>query len=179
MRDHAGTAALPTPRRAAVGAVAVAGLAAAQVPNWTPTYLLNRSTIIQTCNQSGLLAPQAAAGWGIVELDWSNAKAMWAAAKPMDCEELLIQQAAATAAATPGSRVWVYRNSIKALPWYTTVRAKLEDPAYAAWHMRFNPANTTPYHVPPCDDNYTPPLCSALYHDQVQVRRGGCARARV
>lgn len=65
--------------------------------------------------------------------------------------------------------MWVYRNSIKALPWLSTVRAKLEDPAYAAWFMPFNPRNTTPYHVPPCDDNYHPPLCSALYHDQVQT----------
>jgi hypothetical protein len=136
------------------------------VPLWTPTYLLNRSTIIQTCNQSGYTDPATTRGWGIVSFDWSNAKAQWAAAKPMDCEERLVVQSNATAAATPGSRVWVYRNSITALPWYTTVRAKLADPAYAAWFMPFN--TSTP-HVPRCDDNYDPPLCSALYHDQSQT----------
>lgn len=33
---------------------------------------------------------------------WSNAKAQWAVARPMDCEERLVQQAELTAAATRG-----------------------------------------------------------------------------
>ena len=32
----------------------------------------------------------------------------------------------------------------------------------------FNPDNTS-YHVPACDTNYNPPLCSVFYHDQVRV----------
>jgi hypothetical protein len=50
------------------------------------------------------------------------------------------------------------------------VREKLVDPAFAPWFLRFGatpPINGTAYHSPPCDDNYDPPLCSALYHDSV------------
>ena len=67
----------------------------------------------------------------------------------------------------------VYRNSILALPWYTSVRVKLEDPAYAGWFLNFsNPpphikqqgnANTT------CDNTFSPPKCSTLFHDSVQT----------
>ena len=64
-------------------------------------------------------------GWGIVDFDWSNAKKVWAAAKPMNCEEMLVEQVKQTTAASPGTTVWVYRNGIKALPWYTTVRLKV------------------------------------------------------
>lgn len=46
----------------------------------------------------------------------------------MDCEERLTTQVAMTTAASPSTKVWVYRNSILALPWYTSVRVKLEDP---------------------------------------------------
>jgi hypothetical protein len=56
----------------------------------------------------------------------------------------------------------------QALPWFSTVREKLVDPAYAGWFLRFNPDNTS-YHVPACDTNYNPPLCSVFYHDQVRV----------
>ena len=35
----------------------------------------------------------------------SNAKALWANSKPMDCEERLITQAAMTKAANPNTRV--------------------------------------------------------------------------
>ena len=43
----------------------------------------------------------------------SNAKALWANQKPMDCEERLITQAAMTKAANPNTRVFVYRNLVK------------------------------------------------------------------
>jgi len=97
----------------------------------------------------------------------------WAKQSPMDCEERLVKQVAMTTAASPSTKVWVYRNSILALPWFTTVREKLEDPAYAPWFMPFaNPipiimqqgnANTT------CDNTFSPPKCSTLFHDSVQT----------
>jgi hypothetical protein len=69
--------------------------------------------------------------------------------------------------------VWVYRNSILALPWYTSVREKLSDPAYAFWFMNFSDplpkikqqgnANTT------CDNTFNPPRCSNHFHDSVQT----------
>jgi hypothetical protein len=57
----------------------------------------------------------------------------------------------------------------QALPWFSTVRAKLEDPAYAGFFLKFKPGGAFPngsYHVPNCDADYDPPLCSAFYHDQ-------------
>jgi hypothetical protein len=65
----------------------------------------------------------------------------------------------------------VYRNLVKALPWYTDVREKLEDPQFASWFLKFkNGANSTGYHVPPCTGSGTvgdPQKCSDFYHDQV------------
>ena len=50
-------------------------------------------------------------------------------------EELLVKQAEMVLAADPGvpghaPRVWVYRNNIKALNWFSSVRKKLDDPKY-------------------------------------------------
>ena len=36
----------------------------------------------------------------------------------MDCEERLAKQVEITTGASPATKVWVYRNSILALPWY-------------------------------------------------------------
>lgn len=72
-----------------------------------------------------------------------------------------------THAASPGTTSFVYRNAIKALPWYTSIRVKLQDPDYAPWFLRFSGAGG--YHVPQCDANYNPPLCSDFYHDQTDT----------
>jgi len=120
------------------------------------------------CNSSGYTDPSTTNGWGLIDFDWSNAKAIWAKGKPMDCAEQLLKQVQMTTQASPGTTVYVYRNSIKALPWYTTVREKLVDPAYARWFLTFG-KNSSPYHVPVCDSNYKPPLCSNYYHDQEQT----------
>eukprot|EP00542_Grammatophora_oceanica_P006474 CAMPEP_0194058092 /NCGR_PEP_ID=MMETSP0009_2-20130614/65165_1 /TAXON_ID=210454 /ORGANISM="Grammatophora oceanica, Strain CCMP 410" /LENGTH=98 /DNA_ID=CAMNT_0038708087 /DNA_START=55 /DNA_END=348 /DNA_ORIENTATION=- len=96
------------------------------------------------CNSSGWSSPERGAEFGIVSYDWSNAKVWWAAEKPMNCEELLLQQAIETkrAARRQGRRihVFVYRNIVKALPWFSTVREKLNDPAYADFFLKFDPA---------------------------------------
>jgi len=120
------------------------------------------------CNGSGFTDPKSTVGWGIVDFDWSNAKGLWARAKPMDCAELLLQQVAMTHSASSNTKIFVYRNRIKALPWFTTVRETLTDPAYTKWFLPFG-ANSKPYHVPQCDNNYKPPLCSNYYHDQEQT----------
>jgi hypothetical protein len=105
--------------------------------------------------------------------DWSNHKAAWAAAKPMSCE---YPRARATRREISGEisaplyrhqGVGVYRNLVKALPWYTTVARPLAAPAFDGWFLKFSGANN--YHVPPCDDNFDPPLCSAHYHDRDQT----------
>ena len=98
--------------------------------------------------------------------DWSNAKAAWAMASPMDCEERLLSQARLTKYANKDTNVFVYRNLVKALPWFTTVREKILDPAYAGWFIRFSGKHD--YHVPDCaaENNSK---CSVFYHDQEQT----------
>ena len=62
------------------------------------------------------------------------------------------------------------RLAVKALPWFTIVREKLTDPDYAPWFVRFGPPTVGDgWHVPSCDSNYNPPLCSDFYHDQEQT----------
>lgn len=117
------------------------------------------STVLYTCNNSGMHDVHHANQFGIVVYvrahanvhiaihtqqcdsltlagscqDWSNAKAIWANAHPMSSEELITKQAEMVLAADPGvpgyaPRVWAYRNTIKALNWYSSVREKLDDP---------------------------------------------------
>jgi len=137
----------------------------------TQTWQMNRSTIIQPCNDTGFTSPSSTLGWSVVDFDWSNAKGTgnapgWAKHSPMDDEEMLFQQVQMTTSATPGTTVWVYRGSVYAYPWYTSVRTILDDPAYASWFIDFKP--TGPWHSPKCDNNFTPPKCSDHYHMQEQ-----------
>ena len=56
--------------------------------------------------------------------------------QPMDDEEMLFKQVQMTTAATKGTTVWVYRNTVYGYPWYTDVRKTLEDPAYVpVWQV--------------------------------------------
>ena len=154
--------------------------ALAAVPTWPSTYQLNRSTINMMCNYTGQQAPATTAGWATVDFDWSNNLAQWSASVPMDTEERLMQQAALTVAATPDTRVWIYRNSVYGYPWYTAVRAILDDPAYEPWFIQFKPQG--PWTSPKCDDFHTPPLCTEYFHTQMDTPRpdgkgyGQCAK---
>jgi len=42
-----------------------------------------------------------------------------------------------TTSATKDATVWVYRCSVYAYPWYTSVRTILDDPAYSDWFVKF------------------------------------------
>jgi hypothetical protein len=143
----------------------------AQLSPWPQTWNLSSSTIAMACNESGDLDPSAVGGFSIVDVDWSSGKAVWAKEHPMMADASLVRQALAVAAAVPGRRVFTYRNGIMPLPWFSDARGKLEDPAYEAWFVPFGlpTVNGTHWHVPPCDTNYDPPLCSKLYHGQVQT----------
>ena len=139
--------------------------------SWGPSqYNMSLSTLSMFCNASGPLNAVPSA-FGVPSIDWSNEKKQWAAAMPMDDNERLAAQAAAIKAANPLARVFTYRNLVKALPWFTEVREILADPAYSGFFLHFRPngslANAS-YHVPACDTTYSPPLCSAYYHDQEQ-----------
>lgn len=106
--------------------------------------------------------------------DWSNNKGslatdlgVWSNDHPMDSEADLVVQARALKVVNPSAHIFVYRNLVKALPWMGSVRRLLEDPTLApTLFLGFDPALAQP-HSPRCDDSYSPPLCSALYHDQV------------
>ena len=139
----------------------------AQVPKRPPTYLMNASTIIMPCNNSGYTDPATTLGWGVVDFDWSNNKATWAKSKPMNDEELLFKQVQMTTAATKNATVWVYRCSLYAYPWYTSVRKILDDDAYSDWFVKFKP--DAPWYSPKCDNNYNPPKCSDYFHMQEQT----------
>lgn len=96
----------------------------------------------------------------------------------MNSQELLTKNAEEVLDADPGvpgeaPRVWVYRNTIKALNWYSSVREKLDDPKYASWFIKFKgyqgPQSNNSYHVPACDWAPPNPKCSGFYHDQEQT----------
>jgi hypothetical protein len=142
-------------------------------PPWPPAYDMASSTLSMTCNGSGWSSPQLGAQFGIISYDWSNAKAQWAAASPMDCEERLATQAASTAAYAKAhqlpTRAFVYRNVVKALPWFTSVREKILDPAYSGWFLRFDPHTPrSELNVPACAAENAS-KCSPYYHDQEQT----------
>ena len=64
------------------------------LPPWPSTYNMSLSTIIMPCNYTGYMDAEFAAKWGLVDFDWSNGKQLWANAKPMNCQELLVDFAA-------------------------------------------------------------------------------------
>lgn len=73
-------------------------------------------------------------------------------------------------------KVFVYRNLVKALNWFTAVRSILDDPAYSGFFLRFSGASGPlpapppgPFHVPPCTTQNNATLCSGYYHDQEQT----------
>mmetsp|Transcript_27998 Transcript_27998/g.39437 ORF Transcript_27998/g.39437 Transcript_27998/m.39437 type:complete len:462 (+) Transcript_27998:102-1487(+) len=137
-----------------------------QNPPWPPTYDMHESLITMQCNSSGFSSPHRGSQFGIVSYDWSNAKSQWAATTPMNCEEILLQQAQSTKQAG-GKHVFVYRNIVKALPWFRSVREKLDDPAFDGFFLKFDQSQR-PFHVPDCaPEKHT--HCSEFYHDQEQT----------
>ena len=68
----------------------------------------------------------------------------------------------------PAAKVFGYRNLVKALPWFSTVRAKLEDARYAGFFLAFNGSAPGAYHVPDCAAENAS-KCSVFYHDQEQT----------
>jgi len=139
------------------------------LPRWAPTWDLRNSTILYACNYTGMHDVEVALQYGVVVYDWSNGRELWANARPMNDEELLTEQAEMVLARDPGvpggqPRVWVYRETIQALNFFTSVREKLDDDGFAGWFYRFKDykgrASNNSYHVPACDLD----KCSGFYH---------------
>ena len=147
---------------------AAAAQCAALAPPWPPTYRMNESTIIQPCWTNGTYAPSFSQ-WSIVDFDWSESKDVWSATRPyMNCEEVMLAKARELHELNPAGKTWIYRNMIKALPWFTSVREKLQDRAYWGWFLPYK--NCTAYQ---CGPNAT----HNLYHDFLQTpnpRGDGC-----
>lgn len=70
-----------------------------------------------------------------------------------------------TSTLTQNSIIRPYPNPNRALPWFTLVREKLQDPAYWGYFLPY--ANCTQYE---CGPNAT----ANLYHDSLQTPRGDC-----
>ena len=70
-----------------------------------------------------------------MDIDWSDDKVDWAKAAPMDAEEVMLRDLQAVKAVDNTTVTWLYRNGCKALPWFTTVRRKLEDRAHWGWFV--------------------------------------------
>jgi hypothetical protein len=86
-------------------------------------------------------------------------------------DEIVLQnQVKLSTSSSLGQTVWVYRGSMWAYPWYTSVRKTLEDPAYADWYINFKPQclqNSSACFSKRCDAvNKTD--CSDAYHCQEQ-----------
>ena len=142
--------------------------ARAAVPPWPATYALNASTIVMPCNESGLLAGAATAGWHIKSFDWANARGAWSAHRPMDADEMLLAQARLSAESDPSGHSWVYRNGCKQLAFMRVVQEVLSDGLHDAWFIQYRPGGSGGpnggYYNDPCDRSQTPPLCSSLFH---------------
>jgi hypothetical protein len=82
----------------------------------------------------------------------------------MNNDEVLIEQVAKVKAVNPTTKVWVYRNLVKALSWFKDVGEKLSDPAYSGWFLHFD-SNKSHYSSPPCTEG----VCSTIYHSQDQT----------
>ena len=120
------------------------------LPSRDPTWDMFRSTVLYTCNNSGMHDVSHAVKFGAVVCDWPNAKALWANVHPMGSEELITKQAEAVMAVDPGApkqspRVWAYRSTIKALNWHSSAREKLDDPKYASWFIKFKGFKGAPH----------------------------------
>ena len=90
----------------------------------------------------------------------------------MNCEEMMTKQAEMVLAVDAGiegeqPKVWIYRNTIKALNWFTSVREKLDDPAFAGWFVPFanysGPQSNGSYNVPACTFEKCSGFCERLH----------------
>lgn len=139
-----------------------------QGPKYPQTYDMAKSTGIMICNNSGQVDAKWAARWGMVDIDWNSDRVDWSKPRPMDTEENMLKNAQAIQAVDPSTITWVYRNGIKALPWMTTVREKLEDRAHWGWFMPKVGCMPSPGHYV-CGGNAT----DNLYHDFEQSPHSG------
>jgi hypothetical protein len=87
-------------------------------------------------------------------------------------KEMLVEQAARHKAKTPDARVFVYRNLVKALPWFTEVRELLQNKSRWDWFISYE---RLPLHKvlqvasSPCDEVQIPKIPVVLLLKDVEV----------
>ena len=110
------------------------------------------------------------AEFGLVDYDWSNAKKTWVDMSPMDADGMLVRQAARNKARNPTAKVFVYRNIVKALPWYTEVRKLLQNQSHWGWFIPYEKCRTAAGNYV-CTNNVTGKVDATanLYHDEMQT----------
>ena len=64
------------------------------VPTFAHTYNLSKSTMTQTCQAPGGSLDYLRE-WGVVSYDWSNNAGVWHSDHPNDCDQKMVDQAAA------------------------------------------------------------------------------------
>ena len=113
-----------------------------------------------------------------MDIDWENSRKQWAgnlsrAPGPAKatCFANMVTQVERLKAARPEVKGWVYRNIVKADNWFEPVQKIIDDERYEGWFVKFDRAKLASNITtsPPCDNNYDPPKCSTLYHDQTLV----------
>lgn len=96
-------------------------------PSWPPEWNLTRSTAVQPWCRDAFTPAHP---WGLISLAW-------------DCSEDGFEEAATVANCTDlkmrgiASRCFMYHNQELALRWLESQRAALDDPARAAWFLRW------------------------------------------
>ena len=84
-----------------LGSAGSSGHSPTCLPGWKPTWDMKRSTVLYTCNNTGMHDVSHALEYGTVVYDWSNAKLIWANDHPMQSQEFLTSQADRVLAADP------------------------------------------------------------------------------
>ena len=109
-----------------------------EVP-FASTWVLSHSTAIHTSNQSGFSDPTAAAKFGIVSFDHTNAQRLWLTpGNPSNstCEATLLEQARLVKSVRQSTHVYVYRNAMEAIQWMESSRAVMYDERYRGYFLR-------------------------------------------
>ena len=127
---------------ASISPACVLANAPCPLPPWEPTWILNRSTMLMTCNNTGLIDPVAASRFGVITLDWTSGDGVWGNTTnflPRDapCGLVLLEQAAQIKAVQPSTRVMVYRNMELALEAYESERAAMYDADRSGWFLHY------------------------------------------
>jgi len=99
---------------------------------------LNLSTICQPAVDEFFLPPPGQ-GWGLISLDWSNAKKYWLAPdrNQSTCEATNIHNAKIIKQTSPGTKIFLYHNLELALQWLETQRKYMYDPATSIYFLHY------------------------------------------